>query len=83
MEKDPDACCHESGPAAAIQARSVKGRTDGDHANMRPRRGDNLLEIDLVERPAKMGGDLTIEELDVFVESDSAQGSRVHRPRHL
>ena len=50
---------------------------------MRPRRGDNLLEIDLLERPAKMGGDLTIEELDVFVEyAPYAGGSDYRTPEN-
>ena len=47
--------------------------------NVRPRQGENLLEIALLERPARMGGGIAIEELDVFVEYAPYPGGSGYR----
>ena len=35
---------------------------------VRPRQGENVLEISLVERPAKLGGKVTVDDVEVIVE---------------
>ncbi len=41
---------------------------DFELSSVRPKRGDNLVEVSLDERPAKLGGGVTIDDLEITVE---------------
>ena len=38
-----------------------------DLCSVRPQQGDNVLDIALIERPANIGSDLVIEDIEVIV----------------
>ena len=58
--------CTRSYPGAHGQYAAQ--RLDFSLEGVRPRRGANSLEISLDKRPAKLGGGITVEEVEVYVE---------------